>query len=113
MQIAEPIENIEITDPTPDAFKRLPPFLPAPAPQTRELPSQPAVNKRHCFAGHYESPDIVNFPFAVTVFVFWGAGLITTACGILAGSVGMAVVGSLVTLAAGLLNGWGLSDDCL
>ena len=113
MQIAEPIENIEITDPTPAAFKRLPPFLPAPAPQSRELPSRPAFRKRHCSAGHYESPDVVNFPFAVTVFVLWGAGLITAACGILSGSVGLAVIGFVVTLVAGLLNGWGFSDDCL
>jgi hypothetical protein len=110
MQIAEPIENLEITDPTPAAFKQLPPFLPAPTPRTRELPSRPAINRRHCLAGHYESPDIANIPFALTVFVLWGTGLIAAACGIIGDSAGLAVIGSLITLVAGLLNGWGLCD---
>src|SRR5688572_5448391 len=109
MQIAQLTKNIETTETTTSASKRLPPFLSAPAPRPSVL-AQAAIARRNCFAGHYESPDIANFPSAVTAFVFWGIGLITAACGILGDSVALTIIGSFGTLLAGILHGWSLCD---
>jgi len=57
------------------------------------------------------APNLVNFPFAFTVFMILTTGLIVVGWGITVTSTLLTVVGFFITLLGCALYGWSLYDD--
>jgi hypothetical protein len=57
------------------------------------------------------SSDLVNFPYAMTMFLLLMVGLLAVGWGMVLPSVWLAALGFLLTLAGCLLHGWSLSDE--
>jgi hypothetical protein len=56
------------------------------------------------------SSNVVNFPFAITVFIILGAGLLILSCGIIATNVWLSLLGFCVSGTGKALYAWSLTE---
>lgn len=75
---------------------------------TRSVPAGSWVRK---LSRNSESSALVNFAFAMLMYVLLTAGLLTMAWGTIIPSIGVFGAGFLTTLAGCILHGWSLSDE--
>ena len=66
--------------------------------------------RRWGLGDHPAGAHLLNFPFAMTIFLILSAGLMIIASGTVATNLGLTITGCLVTLAGTLLLGVGCND---